>query len=239
MNMRLKTAVAVAITWMAAPQSFAADVYVPPPEAPLIAPAPFDWSGFYIGVHAGYAWANRNGCWDFGSTTVDCGTDFDETFDYGQKGPLVGAQGGYNWAWSNFLLGVEVDASLADVTGELNPGDTDGGVGTWNWLASASARLGWAHNNWLLYAKGGYALGDFDFAGNSGCNFNMNHHGPLAGAGVEWRFSQHASVKLEYNHIWFDTRKTPCTAFGFIPTAVETGASMDVVKVGINYNFGP
>ncbi len=149
-----------------------------PVKGPLLAPAPaYSWTGFYAGVHAGHAWADRSGCFDFASTTVDCGTgDFDDTFSYQQSGWLAGAQGGYNWMFSpNWLIGVEVDASTASIRGTLAAtpvfGAFGGGVGTWNWLASATAKIGWVTGPWLLYAKGGYALGEFEFSGKLGLQF--------------------------------------------------------------------
>jgi outer membrane immunogenic protein len=214
-------------------------VYEPPPLEP-IAPPETGWGGFFIGVHGGYGWANRDGCWDIFSTTVDCGGgDFDDTFDYGQDGWLAGAQGGYNWAFHpNFLVGVEVDASLADISGDLNPGDIDGGVGTWNWLATATAKAAWTNGPWMLYAEGGYAIGDFDFQGNSGCDFNANHTGPVAGVGAAVKLSPRVFFNVEYNHLWLGTETNPCTSFGFAPTAVETDAEMDVVKFGVNVILG-
>ena len=142
----------------------------------------------------------------------------------------------------NWLFGVEVDASTASIRGTLAAtpvfGALGGGVGTWNWLASATAKIGWVTGPWLLYAKAGYALGEFEFAGNSGCNFKSSHSGPTAGLGVAMKISPRASVNLEYNHLWLSTNKEPCLAFGFIPTGVETKASMDVIKLGLNMQFG-
>lgn len=212
-------------------------VYEPPPSEP-IAPPDVGWSGFFLGVHGGYGLANRDGCWDFGFS-ADCGAgDFTATFDYDQDGWLAGAQGGYNMTWNNFLLGVEVDASLADISGDLNPGSSAGGVGTWNWLASATAKAGLTGERWMIYAEGGYAIGDFDFRGNSGCDFNANHTGPVAGVGVALKMSPRVFFNVEYNHLWLGTETNPCTSFGFIPVTVETDAEMDVVKFGVNVILG-
>ncbi len=79
---------------------------------------------------------------------------------------------------------------------------------------------------------------NLNLAGNSGCNFRTSHSGPVAGLGVAMKISPRASVNLEYNHLWLGTNKQPCLAFGFIPTAVETRAHMDVIKLGLNMQFG-
>ena len=48
--------------------ALAADLplYTPPPaESPVYAPASvYDWSGFYIGAHAGYGWGDTDGSWE-------------------------------------------------------------------------------------------------------------------------------------------------------------------------------
>jgi outer membrane immunogenic protein len=213
-------------------------------QGPLFAPAPaYTWTGLYIGVHTGYAWANRSGCFDFASTTVNCVNDFDDTFSYGQSGWLAGAQAGYNWMFSpNWLVGVEVDLSGANIRGTLarTPvfGVNGGGVGTWNMLTTATAKIGWVNGPWLLFAEAGYAFGEFNFQGNTACNFHASQAGPLAGVGVAMKFAPGASVSLKYDHIWFDTKQNSCLSFGFIPTAVETRSSMDVVKLGLNLQIG-
>ena len=63
-----------------------------------------DWSGFYIGVAAGY---------DYGKTTV---TDLDgyngpPPIVYNPRGSGIGLQGDYNWWFApNWLLGAEAEA---------------------------------------------------------------------------------------------------------------------------------
>ena len=97
-----------------------------------------EWAGFFAGVHGGYAWANRAGCWTLTSTPLaDCSSP-GGTFNYNQAGWLAGAQAGYNWKpTQHFLLGVQVDGSLADITGSFS--GFAGGVGTWNSLGTATA----------------------------------------------------------------------------------------------------
>jgi outer membrane immunogenic protein len=237
----LVLAAAAAALAFAAPAS-AADM---PVKGPLLAPAPaYSWNGFYVGVHVGYAWANRRGCFDFASTSVNCGTgDFDDTFDYQQSGLLGGGQIGYNWMFTpNWLIGVEADVSAVDIKGTLAStplfGTAGGGTGKWNYLATTTAKIGWTNGPWLLFAKGGWAFSEFQFAGNVGCSFKSNHSGPLAGLGVATKLTPRASVSLEYDHIWFDTTKNNCFAFGFIPVAVETKSDMDVIKLRLNVQLG-
>ena len=81
---------------IAAPAS-AADL---PRSMPYKAPAyvtAYNWTGFYIGAHAGYGWGASNG------------------FDL--SGGFVGGQIGYNWqaAGSPWVFGVEADSAWADL----------------------------------------------------------------------------------------------------------------------------
>src|SRR5690242_19466111 len=81
--------------------AFAADVVAPGPEA-------FDWTGFYVGANAGYAWGNSDadGLYDGGDI---------QNGDFDPDGFIVGGQVGYNWQTnSNFVLGLEADLQYSD-----------------------------------------------------------------------------------------------------------------------------
>ena len=80
-----------------------------------------------------------------------------------------------------------------------------------DFLASITARVGYAWDSWLFYGKGGVAwagdnysaadlLGTFDFEGLE------TRIGWTAGAGVEWALWNNWSVKLEYDYYGFGTR---------------------------------
>lgn len=68
-------------------------IYEPPPPA-MVSPTPiaYNWSGFYIGAHGGYGFADG---------------DFEDGF-------VIGGQAGFNWQWNTFVLGVEGDGSFVD-----------------------------------------------------------------------------------------------------------------------------
>jgi outer membrane immunogenic protein len=219
----------VAALALAVTPTFAADIdYIAPEEEP-------DWAGLYIGAHAGYGWGDREGCFDIG-TECDPG----EEFDYDQKGWLAGGQIGYNFMMApNLLLGLEVDASLAGIDGELGFDGMDKvGVGEYEWLSTAKVRAGWAMDNFLLYATGGLALAGFDYEDQFGCEFQQSRDGWLAGGGVEMKVSNRASIKAEYNYIDLGDESEVCTAFGILPVYNEADADLQVVKFGFNYMLG-
>ena len=84
----------------------AADLRAPVYKAPPVAEAAFNWSGCYVGAHAGYGWGrNKN---DFG-TAVASGPTEEGAFAPGEFGPfnhdtsggVAGGQLGCNYQAAN------------------------------------------------------------------------------------------------------------------------------------------
>ena len=124
-----------------------------------------NWTGFYIGAHGGAAYGRD----DIGFT------GYGQTSGTRSAGLLGGGQIGYNYQMANkFVLGVEADASWANIKGGrtcgtdtgLNAAGLPGGFSPFFmtcdtkviWLASATGRLGYAWDRSLLYVKGGAAF---------------------------------------------------------------------------------
>lgn len=94
-------------------------------------------------------------------------------------GFVVGGQIGVNWQFNSFVLGVEGDGSFVD----------------WGGVDSAETirgRAGLALDRFLVYGTGGAAFEDFD------------DFGWVAGAGVEYAFTDFVSAGVEYLHYEFD-----------------------------------
>ena len=226
------------------PVSAAEPIFVPPPviAPPPPPPAP-TWEGFYLGGHAGYAQATRDGCLNsffFGPDLCDPAPfGLPILFSFDQEGYLLGGQAGYNLALGggNFILGLEVSGSLADIEGTLFPGAT----GTWNWLASATARAGWGGPRFLIYAEGGLALADYTFDAGILCDFSSTVTGWTAGGGAEVKIgsSGNASLFAEYAYYSFPDHVNTCGGLaGFLAIGTDVDASMHTVKVGFNYRLG-
>ena len=88
----------------------AAAADLPSRKAPaMVAPVPvFTWTGFYVGVNAGYGWGNDN------NDAVD---PLNGNFGGGGNdgGFVGGAQLGYNYQMGMFVLGAETDIQYADI----------------------------------------------------------------------------------------------------------------------------
>jgi opacity protein-like surface antigen len=233
---RLIPAIALVPLLLAAP-ALAADP--PMMDEPIVETDVSAWDGFYTGIHLGAARGVRAGCWELFSLDVDCPAGiFGDDFIYDQQGWLLGTQAGFNFALNeSFVVGLEVSGSWANIAGELNPGDIDGGLGTYDFLATGTARAGWTTDIFMLYAEGGLALANFHFQGNSGCDFDQTHTGGVVGLGAEVMVVENVSLFAEWNRVWIPTSDVTCTSFGFFPTAVENGGVLDLIKVGLNAHF--
>jgi outer membrane immunogenic protein len=233
----------------------AADLPVKAP--PMVAtPVAYNWTGIYFGGNFGGGWSELDvsAVTEFpGTTSFPPGTQFTRR---NGSGPLGGVQGGFNWQFNNFVIGVEGDYTWSNITGSettrslVNPAITETTTGTVTDIALATGRLGYAWNNWLLYIKGGGAWS----RGHSSSNtFNgagvivdstassATRSGWTIGGGVEWGFWNNWSAKIEYNHIDFGSEQTTSVGtFGPITgtTALRNSSeTIDIVKFGLNYRF--
>lgn len=184
-----------------------------------------DWSGFYVGAHAGYGWADWDG---YIGTTAGAppgvtlpGVDSPDQ-SLSDEGFLGGAQVGFNWQLpSRIVLGVEADISWADIDAS-GTFDATSGASVWrkphdlslDYFGTARVRVGYAAGNLLPYVTGGFAWGETsgDLAveyippaprvgGTSYASVDETHFGWTIGGGIEWAVTKNISLKAEYLHI--------------------------------------
>lgn len=231
-------------------------------EAPVYAaPAPvFTWTGFYIGAQAGYA---------FGHSSID--DYYKLALSTGMAGPqslspdggLGGLHLGYNYQIGSWVLGVDgqFDWGSFSNSGSVSyPFLFPGNIFTLhrtvraNDLATVGARLGYAFNNVLLYAKGGLALTQWkyqDFSSDalfgpyfsSYASATNNTAGWFVGAGAEYAFNNNWSANIEYRYIGFGRETSDLVqtlrwerAFGSIPLGIAS--SLQTIEFGVTYHFG-
>jgi len=227
----------------------AADLSV---KAPPPIPVPiFTWTGFYLGANIGGAWAQRN------ITDI-----FGNNFNQSSSGRFIGGgQLGYNWQTGNFVLGIE-----GDIDGVVSNNNTVGvptlvavppavfgpflvSPSNSGWVGTLAARLGFAADHWLFYAKGGggwvgssnggaitnLATG-LTLAGNGGGSLS----GWLAGGGVEYAITNNWTLKAEYDYIGLGNGNrailVPLTPVLFDQFRINN-RSFQMVKFGFNYLF--
>jgi high affinity Mn2+ porin len=185
----------------------AADIPVRKPvKAPYIQPL-FDWTGFYIGAHAGYGRGTSSALLiDPLPATTATSSPF--------GGMIGGVQAGYNFQTpSGLLLGVEADLTFPNyltsnsIVGLLAT-PRSAVVEQWDYVGTVRGRVGYAANHWLLYATGGLAYAGERFVNTPPIGDEEKHLnvrlGWAAGAGVEYAFAPHWSLRLEYLYNRFE-----------------------------------
>jgi outer membrane immunogenic protein len=224
-------ALAIAVPMGAA---HAADMGMKAPYSPPMAPAYFNWTGFYVGGNfgGGYATTNASGSSTFDETGA---APVASTFagSYGAGGVLGGGQIGANYQFTNhWVIGFEADIDGSSLNGSSTNCST-GAAGTvgcagvstkFNDFGTVRGRLGYAGDNLLLYGTGGWAWGQSSttsnlncvsaaglcpgtsstFTGGSSSASTTATNGWAAGAGFEWAFTRNWIFRLEYLHLQFN-----------------------------------
>jgi outer membrane immunogenic protein len=208
----------------------------------------FNWSGFYVGGHLGYGFAQA----DIGSRNL-----FKQVVAPAQRidadGFLGGVQAGWNHQIDRFVLGAEVDFSWSDIEGDVrdtilagNKKVSAGLSSNATWIATATARVGYAWDQFLVYGKVGAAWAHFDYGYDDSVTMGRTttvhsasasetRSGWTVGTGVEWAFWGNWSAKAEYNYIDLGNRTVNFTPVGGNPDIKQR---ISVVKAGLNYRFG-
>ena len=195
----------------------------------------YNWTGFYLGASGGYGWGD--------SIQYDV-AGFGTTNRYRTEGALGGGTLGYNWQIQQWVLGVETDFSAAHINGSTVSTLTYncGIVCSTNVdnFGTLRGRLGYAWNNVMFYGTGGLAYGriESDLAGGIVSN---QRTGWTAGVGLEYGFAPHWSAKLEWLYVDFNNYQwTNANNAFFNCTGIDcrTDAKFNVIRAGLNYNFG-
>jgi len=235
------------------------------PAAPSVAPIVplFTWSGFYVGVNAGYGFGDSDNSFfvPTGTFVTAPGATGVVSFTDENDGFVGGAQVGYNFQFGSFVVGAEADLQFADL------GNNDGvafipagfpatyvpaGRGSdLEWFGTVRARAGFAFDRMLVYATGGFAFGGGD--DNNGFNGIINNGdddirtGWALGGGVEYAFTNNLTLGLE--GLWVNLDRGNRGGFigtetvgGVVTPVFVAGTDEDdddftVVRARLNYKF--
>jgi opacity protein-like surface antigen len=224
-------------------------------KAPARVAAPWSWSGFYLGAHAGYGWGRD----PFNKSLLEVvslsGVD--------SRGFVGGFQAGGNWQSGAFVGGLEIDLSGTGIKGSTSntvflPGGTAAATLTdkIDELGSARARLGYlATPSVLLYGTGGLAwtrfvqTADTQVTGGGGTTTSTTatpswQFGWVAGLGVETRlWDTNWLGRIEYLHYDFgdsgSSSEVDATA-GVVTFTSSTSMghlTSDVVRAALSYKL--
>jgi outer membrane immunogenic protein len=229
---KLSISILSALALMTAGAASAADLPVKA-RAPMTVAPQFSWTGIYVGLNAGYGWGDTSGT--LFSTAPG---------QVNISGALAGGQIGGNYQFANnFVVGIEADYQWADIDGSST---TLAGVtrtADVERFGTVRGRLGFAWDRWLAYVTGGYAFGaktEVTIVPGALLASSATLDGWTAGVGVEYAFAPNWSAKLEYLHIDLND-KTFFSGLGAcaVTSLCQVGANIDLVRVGLNYRFGP
>jgi outer membrane immunogenic protein len=236
------TAASVLALGMAAAQ--AADLTYEP--APVVeAPAAFNWTGFYIGVHGGVA------AGDFKypmSAQIFSSPVIGGEFEQDASGGFGGAQIGYNWQFNpNWVIGIEADIAASSYEGKVSGNilgiNAEAGSEV-EWFGTVRARLGYAHDNLLLYGTGGLAYGDVKSSVSSNAfngideSISDSATGWTVGAGFEYGITKNITLKTEYLYVDLGNQtllNLDGGELGFLN--IESETKFHTLKAGLNYKF--
>jgi outer membrane immunogenic protein len=223
----------------------AADLPVRKAPVPVVAAAPFSWTGFYIGAHAGGGWGTKEWSDPFFSNKVIL-RGSDTVGNYNINGFLGGGQIGYNFQSGWVVFGVEADASWTNMKGASRCFFSVKNCSTKvDSLGTIVGRLGGTYDRVLLYILGGGAWVHEKHSGTTCCDSNDGlttvsasgtRWGWTIGGGVEVAFTQNVSGKLQYNYMDFG-KKVYGFSDGEDTVSVHIRQSIHTVKVGLNYRF--
>ena len=197
-----------------------------------LAPVPFfDWSGFYIGGHTGFGRGSSNTALTDPATSTASGS-------FG--GVIGGLQAGYNMRLpSGLLLGVEADMTFPNyltsnsIVSSLATPRSDF-TEQLDYVGTARGRIGYTSGPWLAYATGGLAWAGERFVNEPSVGSEEKdihvRLGWAAGAGLEYAFAPHWSVRLEYLYSQFGKANI------LFPSGTQVSSSLDFqsIRLGLN-----
>ncbi|HEY6833075.1 MAG TPA: outer membrane protein [Pseudolabrys sp.] len=203
-------------------------------KAPIKAPAPFSWTGFYVGGNVGYGW---------GRASLDGGVA-----SLSPKGVDGGVQLGYNYEVGQVVFGLEGDFQFADHKDSISAsggGATETLEAKSDWFSTARGRIGFAFDRFLPYVTGGVAFThtkvneELTAAGGlfASASADKTSTGYAIGGGLEYAIDRNWSVKGEYLHLGFGSQTYDFTPAGGPAFSVGSKLSFDIARLGVNYRF--
>jgi outer membrane immunogenic protein len=229
-------------------------------KAPPMAEAAYNWTGFYLGGHAGYGLMKSTDAISGANASLLADTATSIPLD--PRGFIGGGQLGYNWQISpRWVVGLEADTSWTDMEKTVAaPGPNDASrimtaSEKLDWFGTVRGRVGFVPvDRMLVYGTGGLAYGHASLStaltrvrnGTNVCAGNNCQTGSTSqtrvgwtiGGGAEWAFTNNWSLKAEYLYYDLGSLSHTMTDPNF-PSIFNAAVQLkgNIVRAGMNYHF--
>ena len=199
-------------------------------------PQIMNWTGFYLGGHAGLATGQTSGEVGLGGPSIST--------DYDMNGALWGAHAGYNYQMGHTVLGIEGTWAGLDVKGSETCVVILNCARKADWLATLVGRVGFVFDRSMIYGLAGVAWSNVEtnvkdnFVGVFRLNGDATHVGWVVGAGLEYALAPNISARVEYNHVDLGSKTHDLdvsfggTSLGALPSKVDV--TIDTIKIGVS-----
>ncbi len=252
--MKLRHASLMLIGLLGAVPAGAADLYQKTNASPNMSAAIYNWTGWYVGADAGFAW---------GHATVSDRNGFNPngSYSYSPSGGVFNLNTQYNYQSGMLVVGLGAELGELSVSGNQQfpgfsgiaglAGDSIDSSRT-DFYGALTGRIGFTpFDRLLLYGKGGFAFANVK---NSFTDTNplslANPRGPFLsgtsvsnlqpgwtlGAGAEYAFTDRWIGRLEYDH--YDFGRQTNTASNINGSySFRHAVTDDTLRIGISYKL--
>jgi outer membrane immunogenic protein len=211
----------------------AADIRMPVKAPPSFVHAYYNWTGFYVGAHIGYGWA------DFSGVDPVVGILSDSA---SASGFIYGGQVGFNYQMGSWVFGIEGDFSFGDIKWDesflLGLATGEAKVDR---IITVAGRIGYAFDRTLIYGKfgGAWTHEEYRFALlGATATGSVDRTGWMFGVGLEYAFLGNWTAKVEYNYLDMGRQDVTLTTVGGLTvTPANVDLTIQTIKVGVNYKF--
>jgi len=248
----MKKAIIAGAALLAFGTSVAGAADLPFKGPPVYMPPAFSWTGCYVGGNLGGAWAQSE--WHDSLFGLNWGNTSDTRFiggaqigcnyQFSSPGFVVGFEGDFDWVGNNNGVRTVVAPASSPLAGDvlaLSANDTR--------IATLAARFGYGVDRALFYGKlgggwiasNGFTVVDQTTGAAFVANIDNNRaNGWMAGAGLEYAFTNCWTAKIEYDFIRLPSRSYVIPGL-VVPAlagdSITSDHNVQMVKFGINYLF--
>lgn len=234
---------------------------VPAPSY-VAAPPMFTWTGFYVGVNAGYGFSGKNkASYNGDAAYLAQGANAPRSYNLKHNGFFGGGTVGYNYQSGSFVGGVEADLNASGASSKsstvIAPNATGIAKSSLGAFGTLRGRVGFlATDRWLVYGTAGMMIGQTKLSNSlagtaapmtAGATWSgtgdKTKVGLVAGVGTEYALTNNVTAKLEY--LYYDLGKSSLTAAPTNVAATATGIrpalsqsnNGNLLRTGLNFKF--